>query len=66
MLDEDMMSLLEEVEVDEIYIGGRKHGKRGRGAQGKTPVFGMVQRNGNVIAVLVPDVQAKTLVPIVK
>lgn len=60
------MSLLEEVEVDEIYIGGRKHGKRGRGAQGKTPVFGMVQRNGNVIAVLVPDVQAKTLVPIVK
>lgn len=42
-----------------------------RGAQaaragGKTPVFGMAQCNGNVIAVIVPDVRAKTLVPIVK
>ena len=66
MLDEDIMSLLQEVEVDETYIGGRKRGKRGRGAEGKTPVFGMAQRNGNVIAVIVPDVRAKTLVPIVK
>jgi len=60
------MSLLQEVEVDETYIGGRRHGKRGRGAKGKTSVFGMAQRNGNVIAVIVPDVRAKTLVPIVK
>ena len=66
MLDEDIMSLLEEVEVDETYIGSRKPGKRGRGAAGKTTVFGMAQRNGNVIAVIVPNVQAKTLVPIVK
>ena len=66
MLGEDIMSLLQEVKVDETYIGGRKHGKRGRGAKGKTPVFGMAQRTGNVIAGIVPDVQAKTLVPIVK
>ena len=66
MLDEDIMSLLEEVEVDETYIGSRKPGKRGRGAAGKTTIFGMAQRNGNVIAVIVPNVQAKTLVPIVK
>ncbi|MGB5926167.1 MAG: IS1595 family transposase [Dehalococcoidia bacterium] len=66
MLDEDLMSLLQEVEVDETYIGGRRRGKRGRGAKGKTPVFGMAQRNGNVIAVIVPDVKSKTLVPIVK
>jgi transposase len=66
MLDEDIMSLLQEVEVDVTYIGGRKRGKHGRGAKGKTPVFGMAQRNGNVIAVIVPDVKSKTLVPIVK
>jgi len=66
MLDEDIMSLLQEVEVDETYIGGRRRGKRGRGAGGKTPVFGMAQRNGNVIAVIVPNVQAKTVVPIIK
>jgi len=66
MLGEDIMSLLQEVEVDETYIGGRRRGKRGRGAEGKTPVFGMAQRNGNVIAVIVPNVQAKTLVPIIK
>jgi len=66
MLDEDIMTLLQEVEIDETYIGGRRHGKRGRGAGGKTPVLGMAQRNGNVIAVVVPDIKAKTLVPIVK
>jgi transposase len=66
MLNEEIMSLLEQVEVDETYIGGRRHGKRGRGAEGKTPVLGMVQRNGNVIAVIVPNVKSQTLVPIVK
>ncbi|WP_411728533.1 IS1595 family transposase [Methyloglobulus sp.] len=29
-----------EVEVDEIFIGGLKPGKRGQGAEGKTPVAG--------------------------
>jgi len=28
-----------EVEVDESYFGGRRKGKRGRGAAGKVPVF---------------------------
>jgi transposase-like protein len=33
------------VEVDESYIGGkRKGGKRGRGAEGKTIVFGTLER----------------------
>ena len=66
MLDEDVMSLLQEVEVDETYIGGKRHGKHGRGAEGKTPVFGMAQRKGKVIAKVVPNVQAKTLMPIIK
>ena len=66
MLGEDVMSLLREVEVDETYIGGKRHGKRGRGAEGKTPVLGMVERKGKVIARVVPDVKAGTLVPIIK
>lgn len=66
MLNENIMALLEQVEVDETYIGGRRRGKRGRGAEGKTPVLGMAQRNGKVIARVVPDVQAKTIVPIIK
>jgi len=66
LLQEDNEPASGEVEIDETYIGSRKPGKRGRGAAGKTTVFGMAQRNGNVIAVIVPNVQAKTLVPIVK
>ncbi len=29
------------VEADETYIGGKAHGKRGRGAENKTPVFAL-------------------------
>ena len=37
------------VEVDEFYFGARRiKGKRGRGAYGKTIVFGIFQRNGQV------------------
>ena len=32
-----------EIEVDETYFGGKRiKGKRGRGASGKTPVFGIL------------------------
>jgi len=66
MLDEDVMSLLGEVEVDETYIGGRRRGKRGRGAEGKSIVMGMVERNGKVSAQIVPDVKSHTLLPVVR
>lgn len=32
------------IEADETYVGGVRRGKRGRGAAGKTPVFGVVER----------------------
>ncbi|APC96507.1 putative transposase [Francisella frigiditurris] len=35
-----------EIEVDESYFGGARKGKRGRGASGKIPVFGLLKRNG--------------------
>ena len=38
-----------EVEVDETYVGGQKHGARGRGAEGKTPVLVAVEiRDGRL------------------
>jgi transposase len=55
-----------EVEIDECYIGGKKVGIRGRGARGKTPVFGMAQRNGEVRASTMPDIGRSTTDNIVK
>jgi transposase len=37
-----------DVEVDESYFGGVRKGKRGRGAAGKIPVFGLLKRGGTV------------------
>lgn len=56
-----------EVEVDESYFGARRvKGKRGRGAGGKTIVFGIYKRNGKVFTEIVPDVQRKTLQAIIR
>lgn len=50
------------VEADEAYIGGRRSGgKRGRGAEGKTIVFGMKQREGRITTTVIPNVQKVTL-----
>ena len=54
------------VEVDETYIGGKRPGKRGRGAAGKTVVFGMLERDGDVMTKVVPDAKTKTLNPIIE
>ena len=56
-----------EVEVDESYFGARRvKGKRGRGASGKTIVFGIYKRSGKVFTEIVPDVQRKTLQAIIR
>ena len=57
--------LTETVEVDETYVGGKHRGKRGRGSQNKTPVFGMLERYGELIIMPVPDTKRKTLEPII-
>lgn len=54
------------VEADETYIGGKRRGKRGRGAEGKTAVFGLAQREETVRAEVVPNTQAVTLLPILR
>jgi molybdenum-dependent DNA-binding transcriptional regulator ModE len=65
MLSEDTLTLLKEVEIDETYVGGRRHGKTGRGAEGKTPVIGMVERKGKVVAKVVSNVKSSTVMPLV-
>jgi transposase len=55
-----------EVEVDESYFGGARKGKRGRGAAGKVPVFGLLKRGGKVHAVMIPDAKSLTLMGIMR
>jgi transposase-like protein len=56
-----------QIEVDESYFGARRvRGKRGRGASGKTIVFGIYKRNGSVYTEIVPNVQRKTLQNIIR
>ena len=55
-----------EIEVDESYFGGRRKGKRGRGAGNKVPVFGLLKRNGSVYACIIPNARADTLIPIIR
>ena len=56
-----------EIEVDESYFGGKRiKGKRGRGARGKTPVFGILQRGGKVYTEIVPDCAKATLQGIIR
>lgn len=49
------------VEADETYVGGKAHGKRGRGAANKTPVVSLVERGGNVRSRVVTNVTGKNL-----
>ncbi len=56
-----------EIEVDESYFGARRiKGKRGRGAYGKTIVFGLLKRDGKVYTEIVPDTRKATLQAIIR
>jgi transposase len=56
-----------EVEVDESFFGARRiKGKRGRGAFGKTIVFGIFQRNGYVYTEIVPNCSKATLKAVIR
>ena len=56
-----------EFELDESYFGAKRiRGKRGRGAAGKTPVFGLLKRNGKVYVTIVPNCTREELMPIIQ
>lgn len=50
-----------ELEADEAYFGGKRKGNRGRGAGGKTIVYGILERGGKVSVNIVQDVSAESL-----
>jgi len=56
-----------EFEVDESYFGAKRvRGKRGRGAAGKTPVFGILKRDGKVYVNIVKNCTKAQLMPIIQ
>jgi transposase len=56
-----------EFELDESYFGARRvRGKRGRGAAGKTPVFGLLKRDGKVLVEIVQNCSKAQLMPIIQ
>lgn len=56
-----------EFELDESYFGAKRvKGKKGRGAAGKTPVFGLLKRNGKVFVEIVENCSKEQLMPIIQ
>ena len=56
-----------EIEIDESYFGAKRvKGKRGRGASGKTPVFGLLKRDDKVYTQIVKDCSKSVLMPIIE
>ena len=61
-----------EFELDESYFGAKRirgkriRGKRGRGAVGKTPVFGVLKRDGKVFVEIVKNCTREQLMPIIQ
>ena len=65
MAQDDDTKLSGEVEVDETYIGGKQRFQFGRPGKTskKTPVLAMTERGGRVVAKVIPDASAKSLLP---
>jgi transposase-like protein len=66
--EDDGPKLSGKIEADESLYGGLEKNKhedkklhQGTGGTGKTAVFGMVERQGRVVAKVVPNVQSSTL-----
>jgi transposase-like protein/transcription elongation factor Elf1 len=65
LLNENPSMLHDEVEVDESYFGGKASGKRGRGAENKTAVIGIAQRQGRIVTQVTVDTKRSTVMPFI-
>lgn len=63
------------VEIDETFIGGKNKNRhkdkkiphsQGRSWKDKSPVLGILERNGNLICQVVQDTKLKTIQPIIR
>ena len=54
------------IEIDEAYFGGRRKGKRGRGAAGKSVVLGLLERDGKVYTRVVSSLTAPALMEVIR
>ena len=60
--------MTDHVEVDEAYVGGKRRkvkGFTGRSAKGKTVVFGILERDGELFTKVVPNASRKSLIPLI-
>ena len=62
----DINQLFGEIEADETYVGGKRKGKPGRGAEGKTIVLGIKKRGGEIKTQVVPDAKRHTIEPVIR
>jgi Transposase and inactivated derivatives len=69
------VQLSDTVEIDEAFIGGKNKNRhwnkkvknsQGRSFKDKTPIFGMLQRGGFLIAKVVSDTKVRTLRPLIE
>lgn len=75
MSNDDNRQVQDEVEIDETFVGGKNKNRhkdkkvekcQGRSFKDKVPVFGMIQRGGLLIAKVVTDTKATTLLPLIQ
>lgn len=75
LLNQSQDMLSGEVEVDETYHGGKninRHSSKkikfsqGRSSEDKQPVLGMVQRDGELRAIVIQDTKSSTVMPVLR
>ena len=63
MYDDDEERWVSDIEIDEMFVGGKRKSGQGCYPAPKTAVLGMVQRGGKVHAEIIPDSSSFTLMP---
>ncbi|MCB2013936.1 MAG: IS1595 family transposase [Sphingobium sp.] len=63
--DDPVGGFTKQVEIDETFIGGIQEGHKGK-LSSKTVVFGMMERDGEIVTKVVPNRRRKTLMPLIK